>query len=78
MRRTYKLLVFLSFLAIFTFGCQLFNNINPNEIPQGPSGPFVATTQEVVVTVPPIAVGESGAVPLAVSEIARRNCWSGL
>lgn len=70
MRRTYKLLVFLSFLTIFTFGCQLFNNINPNEIPQGPTIPFVATTQEVVVTVPPIAVGESGAVPLAVSEIA--------
>src|SRR5512139_3506507 len=70
MRRTSKLLVFLSILAIFTFGCQLFNNINPNEIPQEPAGPFVATTQEVAVTVPPVAVEESGAVPLAVSEIA--------
>ena len=70
MRRTSKLLVFLSILAIFTFGCQLFSNINPNEIPQGFSGPFVATTPQLAITVPPVPEGESGAVPLAVSEIA--------
>jgi len=70
MRRNSKLLVFLSILAVFTFGCQLFSNINPDEIPQGPSGPLTATTQEVAVIIPPVAEKESEAVPLAVSEIA--------
>jgi len=50
MRRTSKLLVFLSILAIFTFGCQLFSNNTQTKSPRA-GWPFVATTTEVAVTV---------------------------
>lgn len=69
MGRKSKLLVFISILAIFTFGCQLFSNTNLDENNQVPSGPVLEITRMVEATVPPEIQEESAAVPLAVSEL---------
>jgi 2-alkenal reductase len=70
MRRTPLILLLISILTIFTFGCQILSNVNPNKITQELSEAIPLATQEVVITLPPITGGESGALPLAVSEIA--------
>lgn len=69
MGRKSKLLVFISILAIFTFGCQLFSNTNLDENNQVPSGPVLEITRMVEATIPPEIQEESAAVPLAVSEL---------
>jgi 2-alkenal reductase len=70
MGRKSKLLVFISILAIFTFGCQLLSNTNPDENTQVPIGPALEITRMVEATIPPVIEGESAAVPLAVSEVS--------
>lgn len=69
MGRKSKLLVFISILAIFTFGCQLFSNTNLDGNNQVPSGPVLEITRMVEATIPPEIQEESAAVPLAVSEL---------
>jgi len=68
MRRTSKLLVFFSIITIFTFGCQILNNTELDQIIQESVEPPTSPNQETTVTIPSQAMEESAAMPLPISE----------
>jgi 2-alkenal reductase len=70
MRRKPLILLLISLLIVFTFGCQILSNVNPGGIAQELAEPFATVTQETPVAVPSLAQEESSTVPLAVSETA--------
>lgn len=68
MRRKPLILLLISLLTVFTFGCQILSDVNPGGMVQELAEPFATVTQETTVVVPSQAQEESSTVPLPISE----------